>query len=152
MGKVRGGMMVVQLLIGGVLIAVTVIFQAVVFDIIISHARRLESYLRDSHRLWKALFITLVVMSVSLVLIVEIWMWAVLYLAIGAQPDLESALYFSTTSFSTAGFGDVVLPPDWRLLSGIEATNGFLMFSWAAAFIFEIVSGVYRKESKGLDR
>lgn len=142
--------MLLQLIIGGILIGTTVLFQAIAFDLIIKQAQRLEVYLRGSKRLWKAFFLTVVVLSVTTVLIVEIWLWALLYLLIGAHTHLETALYFSTTTFTTAGFGDVVMPSQWRLLSGIEATNGFLLFGWATAFIFEIVSIVYRKEARDL--
>ena len=36
---------------------------------------------------------------------------------------LEPALYFSLVSFSTLGFGDIILDEKWRLLSGLTAAN-----------------------------
>ena len=53
----------------------------------------------------------------------------------GAIPDLETALYFSTASFTTIGYGDVVLGPDWRLIGAIEGANGLLLFGWSTAFL-----------------
>ncbi|MCP5361542.1 MAG: two pore domain potassium channel family protein [Hyphomicrobiales bacterium] len=143
--------MFLQLFIGGVLIAITVLFQAIAFDLIINQSRRLQDHLRDSQKFWKAMFLAIVVLAVTVVLIIEIWFWAILYLILDAQPDLEHAIYFSTTCFSTVGFGDLVLPNQWRILSGVEATNGFLLFGWATAFIFEIVSKVYRREGRNLE-
>lgn len=146
-----GESMLLQLFIGGVMIVLTVLFQALAFDVIITHARRLEVFVKNARRLWKALFLAIAVLCVTFVLIVEIWMWALLYLLIGAFDKLEAALYFSAATFSTVGYGDVVLSPEWRMLSGIEATNGFLLFGWATAFIFEVVSIVYRREARKLE-
>ena len=51
---------------------------------------------------------------------------------------LEQALYFSITSFTTLGFGDVVLEPGWRLLAGMTATHGLLLFGLSTAFLVEV--------------
>lgn len=64
--------------------------------------------------------------------------------------NLPDALYFSTVTFTTVGFGDIVLAPSIRMLSAIEAANGFLLFGWTTAFIFELISKIYAYEAKGL--
>ena len=143
--------MISQLAIGGVIIAITVVFQAFGLDFIIRKVNWLEkTSLRQLKKLWQALTLAIVVLGVSIVLSVEIWIWGLFYLFSGALPDLETALYFSASSFTTVGFGDVVLGADWRLLSSIEATNGFLLFGWSTAFIFEVVSRVYRREGRAI--
>ena len=76
-----------------------------------------------------------VVLGLFLVLTFEVWLWAFAYLAIGAFPDIEHALYFSTVAFSTVGFGDIVPVDEWRLLGGLEAVNGFLMIGWSTAYL-----------------
>jgi len=80
--------------------------------------------------------------------ILPIRVWAILfyYLSPGELPTFESALYFSTSSFTTVGFGDVYLDETWRLLSSFEAANGFILFGWSTAFIFEIISKLYKDE------
>lgn len=94
--------------------------------------------------------LTVVVIGVTCTLIFQIWIWALLFLMVGTLPDLETALYFSTSTYTTVGYGDVVMDKNWRLLGSIEAMNGFMMFGWATAFIFGIVSSLYRKENKEL--
>lgn len=143
--------MLLQLFIGGIMIGTSVLFQSLAFDFIIKHARRLDDSLRHYKKIWKALFLSVVVLAITTVLIIEIWAWALLYVVLDAHTTLETALYFSMACFSTVGFGDVILPHEWRLLSGIEATNGFLLFGWATAFIFEIVTNLYRKETKHIN-
>ena len=100
----------------------------------------------------RKLLIILVILVLSFTLIAEIWMWGMFYLIIDVVPDLETALYFSTSSFTTVGYGDVYLDKDWRLISSIESLNGFLLFGWSTAFIFEIVSNVYKKEGHAINK
>ena len=61
------------------------------------------------------------------------------FLAVGAFDALEPAVYFALVSFTTAGFGDITLGPDWRLLSGLTTANGFLMFGWSTAYMVELM-------------
>lgn len=68
----------------------------------------------------------------------EIALYAVFYLAVGALSGMESALYFSASTFTTVGFGDVVLDADWRLVSAIESANGFLLIGWSTAFLVSV--------------
>ena len=82
----------------------------------------------------------LVILSIWLLAahIIEIVMWAYLYLRFDLFADLEPALYFSAASYTTLGFGDVILDPPWRLLSGATAANGLLLFGLSAAVLFDV--------------
>jgi hypothetical protein len=84
------------------------------------------------------------VLWLFLAMIAEVWTWAVLYLALGAVGSLEQAVYFSTVTFTTLGFGDITLDEKWRLLSSFEAANGLLMFGWSTALAFVAVRWVYQ--------
>ena len=55
--------------------------------------------------------------------------------ALGALPNIETALYFSTATFSTIGYGDVVLSSDWRLLGSLEGISGLLLIGWSTAYL-----------------
>ena len=68
-----------------------------------------------------------------------VWVWALTFMALGIFTELEPALYFSVVAFTTLGFGDVTLPVPWRLLSGICAANGLLLFGLATAFLVEFL-------------
>jgi len=67
--------------------------------------------------------------------IAEAAIWASGFLLTGALSGFEEALYFSLTTYTTLGYGDVVLPDQWRLLSSIEAANGIIMFGWSTALL-----------------
>jgi hypothetical protein len=72
--------------------------------------------------------------------LVEIAMWAFFYWWRHALPDMTTAFYFSAVTYTTTGYGDVVLPGQWRLVGGVEALTGILMCGWSAAFFFAVVS------------
>ncbi len=81
-------------------------------------------------------------------LTVAAWLWAGLFMYLGAFDALEPSLYFATVSLTTLGFGDVILSDDVRLLSAIVAANGLLMFGLSTAFMIEFVGGVRREEDE----
>lgn len=144
--------MFIQLLIGTFMIGATVILHALALDFFIRHAAVVENIIsrRLRHRSWKPFMVATVVLALFITHVIEMWMWAILYFSLSAFPDLESALYFSTTAFTTVGFGDIVPVHQWRLLGAIEGANGFMLFGWSTAFTFEVMSQLYRKEGESI--
>jgi len=71
---------------------------------------------------------------------VEITVWAVFYWWQKCLPDFESSLYFSGVTYTTVGYGDLVLPKQWRLLGPIQALTGILMCGLSAGLIFAMMS------------
>ncbi len=91
-------------------------------------------------RFWLSTWLLVRVAGWAILLhLVEIALWAFFYTWKGALPDLTTALYFSAMTYTTTGYGDVVLPPAWRLVGGVEALTGILMCGWSAAFFFAVV-------------
>lgn len=76
---------------------------------------------------------------IILVLTMSVWAWALFYMHLGLFEDLEPAVYFSIISFTTVGFGDIVLEPGYRLYAGMTATHGLLIFGLFTAFLIEIL-------------
>lgn len=70
---------------------------------------------------------------------IEIWAWAGVYRFFNAFPDFEQALYFSTSTYVTIGYGDLVLPSGMRVLGAIEGASGIILIGWSTAFFFSIV-------------
>lgn len=115
----------------------------------------LTAFIRDrSHHytmtrvpVWRqGLAIMGVVMGLFLAHTLEIWLFAAVYMALGQFATLEKALYFSTSTFTTVGFGDVVLV-EWRMLAAIESAAGFLMIGWSTAFLVSLTARVRLIES-----
>ncbi len=94
--------------------------------------------LRTGTGLQKALTILFTVFGLVAMHTVEIWAYAILYLGLGEFQEIEAALYFSTTSFSTLGYGDVTLTHAHRLVGAIQGVNGFLLIGWSTAFLVSV--------------
>ncbi len=77
----------------------------------------------------------------------EIWRWAVLYIWLGEFESLERALYFSTVTFTTLGYGDITLQESWQLLSSLEAANGVILFGVSTAFVFAVMRKMFEAAS-----
>ena len=101
---------------------------------------------------WQMGLILGVVQTLFLLHAIEIWLYAALYRLGGAIETFEAALYFSTSTFTTVGYGDLVLEPGWRVLAAIESANGFLLLGWSTAFLLQVVSRLRSVEFRWLDR
>lgn len=73
---------------------------------------------------------------------IEIWSYAALYSVTRALPDFETALYFSTSTYATIGYGDVVLDRTWRIIGAIEGANGVILLGWSTAFFVAVVGRI----------
>jgi voltage-gated potassium channel len=64
---------------------------------------------------------------------IEVAVWAQFYVFEHCFPDAQTAYYFSLSSYTTVGYGDVVLSRQWRLMGSWEAMLGVLMFGRSTA-------------------
>jgi hypothetical protein len=97
----------------------------------------------------KAVLLSFLTIWMFLAIVIEAGLWSMLYLLnplITALPDLETAFYFSMVTFTTLGFGDVVLIGQWRTLASIQAANGVIIFGWTTALIFYFIQHVYKED------
>jgi hypothetical protein len=69
----------------------------------------------------------------------EVVVWALVYLIIGAAPEGSDLLYFAFVNYTTLGYGDITPVPAWRLTGPMTAMNGILMFGWSTAVLFEVL-------------
>ena len=97
------------------------------------------------------MMLIMAVLGIVLLHTLEIWVYALLYLAVGALSDFEQALYFSTVCFTTLGFGDIVLGPSFRIVSAIEAANGLILFGWTTAFLISLMGKLRALEHDWLE-
>jgi hypothetical protein len=96
-------------------------------------------------RLGGELLLAGLVSALLLLHLAEAVVWALFFVLVGALPDLETAAYFSLTSYTTVGYGDVVLPEPWRLLGPLEAAVGILMLGWSTGVLVAVIGMIYRQ-------
>ncbi|MDE2405176.1 MAG: two pore domain potassium channel family protein [Sphingomonadales bacterium] len=89
-----------------------------------------------------AAFTLSIVLSIIALHGVEIWCFALIYLVTGAVPTLESALYFSTISYSTVGYNDTHILDEWRLLGAFESILGVILLGWSTSFFFRMLGRI----------
>jgi hypothetical protein len=130
-----------QLLIAWCLMAVCVAIHAIGVTSAVRWLRR-SALAPPRFWHWTGLFILLAGWIILLHL-VEIIVWGAVYVWQEAMPDLASGLYFSAVTYTTTGYGDLVLPDEWRLVGGVEALTGILMCGWSTGFFFVVVSRMF---------
>ncbi len=147
-------MIITQLIIGSIILILTVIIHAYVLDKIITNGSKIESLSQKiAKKNCKIPLVTIVILLVFSAHVVQMWLWAFTYLIFTDEfSNIEQAIYLSISSFTTVGFGDIVMSEKWRILSGVEAANGFILFGWSTAFIFEIIAQIYRREAKNIKK
>jgi len=74
----------------------------------------------------------------------EISTWGLFYLWRGCLPDAETAFYFSASTYTTLGYGDVLLAKPWRLLGPVESLMGVLMCGLSTGYFFVVLSRIYQ--------
>ena len=129
-----------------VLVTLTLSLQCVGMAAVIAWAR--PSFAPGALRLGaiRSAMLIMRLMTAFIVLhIVEILLWAAFYRWL-CFPLWESAFYFSTSSYATVGYGDVILPQMWRTLGPVESIIGVLMCGLSASFLFAIVSRLVDRE------
>ena len=136
--------MIQQIFFALALTSVTVVIHAVGTVYVVIPATGIWTRSLDSASLPRPVWTLMRLVSSLLVLhLVEMSIWAGAYAAAKVLPDFETALYFSIKSYTTVGYGDVLLPNSWRLLGPIEAAVGVLMLGWSTSIIVAAVQRIY---------
>ena len=90
-----------------------------------------------------ALLLIVLFAGIMLLHLTQTGLWALFYYTRGLFSDFETSLYFSMVSFTTIGYGDVLLPRNWRLLGVVEGFSGVLLCGISTAFMFAVVNRIY---------
>src|SRR5262245_7848319 len=106
-------------------------------SVMLRHARGVTRFLETT---WLVVRIAWVLIGIHLV---EIAVWALFFSSQRCLPDLESAFYFAGVTYTTVGYGDLVLPKEWRLLAPVEGLTGILMCGLSTGFFFAVVTRLH---------
>lgn len=141
--------MIVTVLVGAAMIGATTLIHATFmvagFGILRARLRLDRPPTANWHQ---AVVLAIFVLWMFLASVAEVWCWAGLYLLFEAFESVETATYFSTVTFTTLGYGDIVLERPFRLLAAFQAANGLFLFGWSTALVFAVVQWVYRGDRR----
>lgn len=139
--------MIAQLMLGSVLVCISIVIMVGFVSIAIAALKRIGPWLEEGQPVLR-LMVSLsgVVLWLLVGLSLAVWVWAGAFFWLGIFETFEESLYLAAVAFTTLGFGDVVIGQEWRLLSGLIAANGLILFSLSTAFLIEFVSQFSREQ------
>lgn len=139
--------MVLKLTVAFLLMALCVSIHVVGMVSIVRSIQRRSA--RRVSRFWPATWQLVRVASLTLILhLVQIVAWASYYTWKQAMPDFATSAYFSAVTYTTTGYGDLVLPEEWRLVGGVEALTGILMCGLSTGMFFAVFSEIFGLKQK----
>ncbi len=128
------------LAVGAIAVVCTIFIHALALSATVNFVRHERRLGRAGANSWSD--ITLVALAMSFLLVahlIEIALWAVLFVICGEFSELGTAYYHSAVNYTTLGYGDLIMTPSWRLLGPLEAANGMLMFGVSTAALFALI-------------
>jgi len=135
--------MLINMTLASLMMLVTTIFHLAGISLVILLLKAHVKHWHHRHPFVRAYKIGEVVLFMFFLSVVEVSLWAFLYLSLGAIKKMETALYFSMVTFTTLGYGDVLIEEKWRLIAAFEAACGIIIFGMTTALIVAVVQRVY---------
>ncbi len=130
----------VQIIAGSCLLVFCKIVHLAVVAIAMPMFGRLATGLRALRReVQAAALLSFGVAVVLMVHTIQIWLWAYMLHAVDAFDDFGTSFYFSTATYTTVGYGDLVLGPDLRVFGAFASICGLLAFGISTAFLMGVV-------------
>ena len=73
---------------------------------------------------------------------IQVWIWAVVLILLGALPVLLEAIYFSLVTYTTLGYGDVILSDEYKVFGAMASVTGLLNFGVSTAILVAILGKI----------
>lgn len=143
--------MLIQILLGSALMIATILIAGASFWVMEALFRLFRPWLLvEPHPPKLMVVVCAAALWVIGLVTVDVWLWALALRGLGIFTTMEAAVYFALVSFTTLGYGDVLLPQAWRILGGMAATNGLLMIGLFTALMIEVLR--HLRHSQGVQR
>src|SRR5215472_9955265 len=130
----------VPLAVGAIAVIGTIFIHALPLSATVNFVRREKRLGHMGTSFWMDMGIVARVVLYALAAhLVEIGLWAALYVKCGEFLDFGTAYYHSAVNYTSLGYGDLVMTPAWRLLGPPETANGMLLFGVSTAMLFAVI-------------
>jgi hypothetical protein len=134
-----------NLLIGLPTMTLCLLLQSALFVLALRYYARHDSLMNDASW-WSALVVINSVMTLLVVgNLIQLTIWAVVFMMLGEFEELAEAVYYSAVNFATLGYGDIVMSERYRFLGPLEAINGVLMIGVSTAALMATFQDAIRK-------
>lgn len=130
------------LLTAWILVAICVTIHAMGLSAAFQWIKKRET--RSGCGFWSATSLMILTAGWAIFLhLLQIGVWGLYYFRVGAIEDFPSAFYFSAITYTTTGYGDILLPDDFRIFGGIEALTGILMCGLSTGMFFAVFARTF---------
>ena len=129
----------IPLAVGSIAVLCTIFIHALTLGATVNFLRHEIRLGRAGTGFWVNLAIAGQVIAFAfLAHLIEIALWAVLFVVCGEFQEFGTAYYHSAVNYTTLGYGDLIMSPSWKLLGPLEGADGALMFGVSTAMIFAV--------------
>jgi hypothetical protein len=108
------------------------------------------SYLKEKNEFRRQFYFGRFLILMLATHLIEVLLIAAVLFGIHAFLDLRTAFYFTGETYTTLGFGDILLPPGWRQLALFIAMSGLFSFGWSTGVLVSIVGKTYEAQFQNL--
>jgi len=130
----------IPLSVGVAAVICTILIHALPLRATIDTVRREKRLGRVGVRFWLDTgIVTRSILYALVAHLIEIAVWAVLFVICGEFSDFHTAYYHSAVNYTSLGYGDIIMSPAWRLLGPLETADGMLLFGVSTAMIFAVI-------------
>jgi hypothetical protein len=133
--------MLLALLIGAGVLLCSLLCYAMATVVIVDVVEHVLPGHHTDLRFWRGVGVMMTITLITAVThLIEIALWAIVYLLCGELGTFERAFYFSAQNYTALGYGDITVSERWRLLGPLEAINGLLLFGVSTAVMFTVLN------------
>jgi Ion channel len=133
-------LLLTPLVVGSVAVICTILVHALPLSATITFVRREKKLGHLGINFRKDMGVVVRVILYAFVAhLIEMALWAILFLICGEFSDFATAYYHSAVNYTSLGYGDIIMSPPWRLLGPLETADGMLLFGVSAAMIFAVI-------------
>ncbi|MEM1236397.1 MAG: potassium channel family protein [Pseudomonadota bacterium] len=98
-----------------------------------------HNWFQDRIKLRRSATLLTVVLALLAGHTLQIWSWSVAFMWTGNFTELGDSYYFSAVTYTTLGYGDIVLENGYRIFATFAAVSGLFCFGISTAFLFGVI-------------
>lgn len=134
-------LILIPLAVGSAAVICTILIHAMPLSATIRFIRREKRLGHLGTNFWRDLGVVIRTILLAFAAhIVEMALWAALFVICGEFSDFATAYYHSAVNYTSLGYGDIIMSPAWRLLGPLETADGMLLFGVSTAMIFAVIA------------